>query len=206
MAKSLTFWSIIIGLLLALETALVINVYNIFIEHGFYYTANTAVYKISLLLGAAILILLMSFYYIERDQNTKAQDITDKMIKAIDANTEELKKISIAIQQSYSQIELVAKLITVRSCFSLAINRLVEGSSPSSGANPPPLLHSTCVGHCLQPPLLVFMAASLPGEVLRHNNYGVFLAVRTRQLETCRVLLDSKIENKYIEGEFDRKK
>jgi predicted PurR-regulated permease PerM len=135
LAKSLTFWSIIIGLLLALETALVINVYNIFIEHGFYYTANTAVYKISLLLGAAILILLMSFYYIERDQNTKAQDITDKMIKAIDANTEELKKISIAIQQSYSQIELVAKLITVRSCFSLAINRLVEGSSPSSGAS-----------------------------------------------------------------------
>lgn len=108
LAKSLTTWSIIIGILLVWDSNVGIGLYNLFSEQGFEVALKSAQYKLFIMLTGSVMVLLVVFYFIERDQNTKNQKETenikdvlnaisnklDLMINAINKMTENMDKLS----------------------------------------------------------------------------------------------------------------
>jgi hypothetical protein len=103
LSKSLTFWSIVLGFLLSLEILVISGLYGVWKERGIENAIHSWEYKGTLTLTAVIAMLGVAFYYIERDQNIKAQRETEKILKVIKNNTKELKKLRLTISQSDKQ-------------------------------------------------------------------------------------------------------
>lgn len=130
MAKSLTFWSIIIGLLLALDTAVVINLYGIFKQNGWGYAFSSPEYKLAIVLTFSAIFLLGMFFVIERDQSTKAQNAIKEMTEAINANMKD------AIDKM--TVDIIIKLESIRLAIAQSHNK--EGdASPNKQANEQPV-------------------------------------------------------------------
>jgi di/tricarboxylate transporter len=116
LAKSLTFWSIIIGIFIFWDTSIGIGLYNLFNEQGLEAAFKSSHYKLFVFLTGFVLILLVVFYFMERDQNTVKQKEADKikdelkdMSKNLDLMIIAINKMIIAINKSTENLDKLVK-------------------------------------------------------------------------------------------------
>jgi len=109
-AKSLTFWSVILGFLLAWDYNLGSNVFRIWSEQGWTAASRSNEYILFWPITILFLGVFGLFFITERKQSTKTEVITKEISvalnaihKAIDKNTEELKRFSLTTSQSHKE-------------------------------------------------------------------------------------------------------
>ena len=82
--KSLTFLSIILGLLLVWDTSIIINLNAMWKAEGLSATSRSFEYYLFIIVTSVTLMLLVTFYYVEKNQNSQAQDEANNIGKKLD--------------------------------------------------------------------------------------------------------------------------
>ena len=102
-AKSLTFWSVLLGFFLALDFNLFLNLYNIWNEQGWMVALHSREYTWFVPLSFIILGLFGLFYITERKQIEKTEEVTKEITSTLKAILEAVERISLTTYQSHNE-------------------------------------------------------------------------------------------------------
>ncbi len=110
LAKSLTFWSVLLGAFITWVSPLYVSFYKILIEKGWLAALQSRQYPWLVPVAFLFISLFGLFYVTERKQSAKSGEITNEIMSKLDnitlaikENTNELKKMQLMFNKPHDE-------------------------------------------------------------------------------------------------------